>query len=60
LFAQLKEDMTVVGHLCIKNIKEVEEMGADPCMVVNSDSGQKWKLCASSATEKQEWYCAIG
>lgn len=59
-FTQMKEDMTVIGHMAIKNIKEVKENGADPCMHVNSDAGQEWKLCASSATEKQEWYCALG
>lgn len=59
-FTQLKEDMTVIGHLAIKNIKEVNEGGADPCMTLTSDSAQNWKLCASSATEKQEWYCALG
>lgn len=52
--------MTVIGHLSVKNIKEVDEMGAEPCMKVQSDNGQNWKLCASSGTEKQEWYCALG
>jgi len=47
--------MTIIGHLNIKNIKEVSEGGTDPCMTLTSDSGQIWKVCASSATEKQEW-----
>jgi len=52
--------MTIIGHIAIKNIKDVNEGGPDPCMTISSDSGQSWKLCASSATEKQEWYCALG
>lgn len=53
--------MTVIGHLAVKNIKNVVENTDDvSCLSLSSDVCQDWRLCASSATEKQEWYCAIG
>jgi len=47
--------MTIIGHIAIKAITKVNDMGQDPCMTVETDVGQKWIVCASSATEKQEW-----
>lgn len=56
-FTQLKEDMTVISSISIKNITNMVENVRDSpsCIYVKNMFGVNWQLCAASATEKQEW-----
>jgi len=58
----MKEDMTIIGHINMKNINNVDEKygGDSSCLRIQTDTGNDWVLCSSSQTENQEWYCAIG
>merc|ERR1711881_763259 len=57
-FTQLKEDMTVVGQMAIKNIKELVPNVGQSCFKMENRHS-KWTLCAASKAEEQEWYCSL-
>jgi len=55
-FTQAKEDMTVIGSMAIKLIRNITETIDDgpSCFRIESTYA-KWTLCGSSNAEKQEW-----
>lgn len=59
-FTQAKEDMTVVGAMSVKLVRNVEQSApeGESCIAVES-TATKWTLCASSKVEAQEWYCSL-
>jgi len=49
--------MTVIGQMAIKNIRELTPNSggtASPCFTLQN-LHTKWKLCAASKVEEQEW-----
>lgn len=54
-FTQLKEDMTVVGQMSIKNIKDLEFEKQYPECIILSNFKVSWTICAASKPEAQEW-----
>jgi len=59
-FTQLKEDMTVVGAVAIKNLADVQSAsGPGDCFRIMDDEKDNWVLCTGGSQEKKEWTCAI-
>jgi len=59
-FTQIKEDMTVVGAISIKNVSTVmNASGPGDCLKLVDAEKDNWVLCAGSSTERNEWSCAI-
>jgi hypothetical protein len=55
-FTQAKEDMTVVGAMAIKMIRNVTEVTKEgPSCIKVESSYTRWTLCGSSKIEAQEW-----
>lgn len=59
-FTQVKEDMTVVGAISIKNVVMVQSaQGPGDCFKVVDGEKDNWVLCTGGSHEKSEWVCAI-
>jgi len=59
-FTQAKEDMTVIGQMAVKNIRNIKEStDVGPSCLLVETVYTSWTLCGASQAEKQEWYCSI-